>query len=154
MHRNRLPVGKLSPHLVPPRPFSSVCTDIFAHAQARDHQGEWKDKIVLISCRHTGFIVGWPTREEGLTAETVAREYADHILANFDVPTEITSDNRPQYAATIWRTLHHLAGTRCAYAQAYQPQSNSKAESAGKALDDIIRRISLYSKLPWLEVLP
>ena len=94
------------------------------------------------------------TRKEGLTAEAVAREYADRILANFDVPIEITSDNGPQYAATIWRTLHHLAGTRVAYGQAYKPQSNGKAESAGKALDDIIRKLSLDSKLPWLEVLP
>ena len=140
--------------MVPPRPFSSVCTDIFAHAKAKDHRGEWKDKIVLVSCRHTGFIVGWPTREEGLTAEAVAREYADRILANFDVPIEITSDNGPQYAATIWRTLHHLADTRCAYGQAYRPQSNGKEESAKKALDDVIRRISLDSKLPWLGVLP
>ena len=46
--------------------------DIFAHAKAKDHGGEWKDKVVLISCGHTGFIVGWSTREEGLTAETVA----------------------------------------------------------------------------------
>ena len=137
-HRNRLPEGKLSPHPVPPQPFSSVCTDIFAHSKAKVYRGEWKDKIVLISCRHTGFIVGWPTLEEGLTAETVAREYADRILANFDVPTEITSDNGLQYAATIWRTLHHLASTRFAYRQDYRPQSNGKAELAGTALDDII----------------
>ena len=121
-HRNRLPEGKLSPHPVPPRPFASVCTDLFAHAEAKDHRGDLKDKIVLVSCRHTGFIVGWAAREEGLTAEAVAREYADRILANFDVPIEITSDNGPQYAVTIWRTLHHLAGTRVAYGQAYRPQ--------------------------------
>ena len=92
--------------------------------------------------------MGWAAREEGLTAEAVAREYADRILASFDVPIEITSDNGLQYAATIWRTLHHLAGTRCACGQAYRPQSNGKAESAGTALDDIIH------KLLWLEVLP
>ena len=153
-HRNWLPEGKFSPHPVPPRKFSSVRTDIFAHAKVKDHRGEWKDKIFLISCQHTGFIVGWPTREEGLTAEAVAPEYADRILANFDVPIKITSDNGPKYAATIWKTLHHLAGTRCAYGQAYWPQSNGKAESAGKALDDIISKVSLESKLPWVEVLP
>ena len=71
-HRNRLAEGKLSPHPVPPRPFSSVCTDIFTHGKAKDYRGESKDKTVLISCRHTGFIVGWPTREEGLWAKTVA----------------------------------------------------------------------------------
>ena len=43
---------------------------------------------------------------------------------------------------------------RCAYGEAYRPQLNGKAESAGEALDDIIRRISLSSKLLWLEVLP
>ena len=63
-----------------------MCTDIFAHAKAKDHRGDVKDKIVLVTCRHTGFIVGWAAREEGLTAEAVAREYADRILANFDVP--------------------------------------------------------------------
>ena len=40
------------------------------------------------------------------------------------------------------------------YGQAYRPQSNGKAESAVKSLDDIIRKTSLDSNLPGLEVLP
>ena len=55
-HRNRLPEGKLSPHPVPPRPFASVGTDIFAHVKAKDHRGDLKDKIVLVTCRHTSAI--------------------------------------------------------------------------------------------------
>ena len=76
------------------------------------------------------------------------------MLAIFDTPVEITSDNGPQYAATVWQTLHHLNGTRTAYGQAYRAQSNGKAESAGKTLDNIIRKVSLETGLPWLEVLP
>ena len=41
-----------------------------------------------------------------------------------------------------------------AYGQAYRAQSNGKAESAGKTLDNIIRKVSLETGLPWLEVLP
>ena len=153
-HRNWLPEGKLTPHPVPPRPFSSMCTDIFADSKAKDFQGDHKDKIILVTCRHSGFIVGWAAHEKGLTSETVAREYADRILLLLGVPTEITSDNGPQYAATIWRTLHHLPGTRAAYGEAYRPQSNVKAEWAGKSLDDMFWKISLDFKLPWLEVIP
>ena len=72
---------------------------------------------MLVTCGHSdsGLIVGRPAQEKGLTAESVARDYADCILSMFDVPVEITSDNGPQYAATIWWKKHHLNGTRTTF---------------------------------------
>ena len=71
-HPNNLPQGKLTPHPVPPRPFTSVATDIFAHTKSKDHRGDFKNKIVLVTCRHSGFLIGWSALEKGLTAETLA----------------------------------------------------------------------------------
>ena len=94
--RNQLPEGTLTPQPVPPWPFLSVCTDIFSHAKARDHQGDWKDYIVLISCRHSSFILGWPAHKKGLTKQAVSCEYADCMLSIFDITIETNSNNGPQ----------------------------------------------------------
>ena len=92
-HPNHLPQGKLTPHPVPPRPFASVATHIFAHTKSKDHRVDLKNKIGLVTCRHSGFLIGWSALEKRLTAETLARDYADRILSIFDTPVETTSDN-------------------------------------------------------------
>ena len=100
-HPNHLPQGKLTPHPVPPRPFTSVATDMFAHTKSKDHRGDFKNKTVVVTCHHSGFLIGWSALERGLTGETLARDYADRVVAIFDRPVEITSANGPQYAAKV-----------------------------------------------------
>ena len=78
----------------------------------------------------------------------------DRVLESFDTPIKNTSDNGLQYAATVWQTLHHPNGTRTAYGQAYRARSIGNAESSGKTLESIFRKVSLKNGLPWLEVLP
>ena len=89
---------------------------------------------------------------KGLTADKVAREWADRHMVDFGVPDVITSDNGPQYASCIWRKLHSLQGTRLAYGHAYRAQTNGHAEVTGKRLDDAIRKMSTELKKPWTEV--
>ena len=47
-----------------------------------------------------------------------------------------------------------MQGTQVAYGQAHRPQSNGRAETAGKALDNVIRKVAAAEKICWLEILP
>ena len=150
---NWTPPGAMESFPVPDRPMASICSDIFSHQPAKRWDGVTVDKFVLFSCRHSGYLTGFTASGSGLTADRVAREWADRHLVDFGVPDVITSDNGPQYASCIWRTLHSLQGTRVAYGHAYRAQTNGHAEVTGKRLDDAIRKISTDLKRPWTDVI-
>ena len=149
---NWTPPGVMESFPVPERPMASICSDIFSHQPAKKWDGSQVDKFVLFSCRHSGYLTGFVANGKGLTADRMAREWADRHLVDFGVPDVITSDNGPQYASCIWRTLHALQGTRLAYGHAYRAQTNGHAEVTGKRLDDAIRKMSAELKRPWTEV--
>ena len=117
---NWTPPGAMESFPVPERPMASISSDIFSHQPAKKWDGTWVDKFVLFSCRHSGYLTGFVASGKGLTADKMAREWADRHMVDFGVPDVITSDNGPQYASCIWRTLHSLQGTRLAYGHAYR----------------------------------
>ena len=73
-----------------------------------------------------------PTFVEGIDGEMAAKVMVERWWQPFRVPSVVTSDQGPQFAATFWRTLCGLLGVRTAFAQAYHPQTNGRAEVVGK----------------------
>ena len=98
-------------------------------------------------------MTGFAATVTGLTADKVAREWADRHVVNFGVPDVITSNNGPQYASCIWRTLQSLQRTRVAFGHAYRAQTNAHAGMTGKRLDDAVQKLSAELKKPWTEVI-
>ena len=94
-------------------------------------------------------------RRKGLTAQAVAKQMFHRAWSLFGVPSVITSDQGPQFAAAWWRTLCGCLGIRQAFAQAYHSQANGRAEAAGRELKRKLRYLLDEAPgLSWVEALP
>ena len=70
------------------------------------------------------------------------------------LPSEILSDNDTRLASSFFQTLCALSGVEQKTATAYHPESNSRAETAVKAVVNICRRTLLELGRDWLDNFP
>ena len=142
------------PVVIPPVLMDSVAIDIFSMPPAT-FEGTNFDCFVACVDRLSGWIVAFPATRRGLTANFVAKQMFHRAWSLFGVPTKITSDQGPQFAAAWWQTLCGCLGIRQAFAQAYHHQANGRAEAAGRELQRKLR--FLHESCPtmsWVEALP
>ena len=118
---------------IPPKLMDSVAVDIFA-MPASTFEGTIYDCFVACVDRLSGWIITIPMTRKGLTAQAVAKQMFHRAWSLFGVPSVITSDQGPQFAAAWWRTLCGCLGIRQAFAQAYHSRANGRAEAAGREL--------------------
>jgi hypothetical protein len=119
-------------------------------------EGKPYDTMQLCVDRLSGWIVAVPMNsKEGLTADKVAKVmYRQWEL--FGLPSTVTSDRGPLFAALWWQTTCAAHGVRTAYAQAYHHNANGRAEVAGQ---QVIRKLSKLITDPqepglsWVELL-
>ncbi len=65
--------------------------------------------------RNSGWMVETPQQRKGLTAKKVAIDMFRNWWEPFGIPSIITSDRGPQFAAAWWNTLCAQGGVRRAY---------------------------------------
>ena len=70
------------------------------------------------------------------------------------IPAIITSDQGVQFTSQFFRTICARLGIRQAFAQAYRPQANGRAEVAGKSLITTLRKLQADHEINWVESLP
>ena len=91
-----------------------------------------------------------PTEKLGLTAEKCAHLLLDGGWENFGIPTTITSDRGPQFAGQWFQTMCDRLGVHQAFSQAYRPQANGRAESAGQQLQRQLRKLNAEKGINWV----
>ena len=138
---------------IPAKVFTSVCIDIFSMPE-EFWQGVRYDCIIVCVDRLSGWIIAKPTQKMGLTAEKAAHLMLDDGWNIYGVPQIVTSDQGPQFAGAWWKTMCKRLGIRQAFSQAHRPQSNGRAEMAGKQLITILRKLNAEQKINWVEALP
>ena len=124
---------------------ASVCVDLFSMPEVI-----WRGvlsncmMVCMMVCvdRLSGWMVVTPHEQKGLTAEVAARAMVERWWQTFGILSVVTSDQGPQFAGAFWRTLCAQLGVQSAYAQAYHPQANRRAEVAGKTFKTWLRKIS------------
>ena len=99
-------------------------------------------------------MVATPQQRKGLTAKKVAIDMFRNWWEPFGIPSIITSDRGPQFAAAWWNTLCAQVGVRRAYAQAYHHLANGRAEVAGRELKKILGKMTEEEAANWVEMLP
>ena len=62
------------------------------------------------------------------TADSCAHALLSHHIAQFGVPSDITSDRGPQFTSALWTSLSRLLGAQLHRTTAYHPQSNGIVE--------------------------
>ena len=148
----------MGPQPMADRPFQSIASDTFKLGTIEDSVEGKVDGVLLTTCRLTGHISAFPILEKGLTAEKAGTIISRRAMwGSFGSPKVIFSDNGPQYAARVAKTMCAQLGITQMRGQAYRSQSNGKAESSGKVLMDELRSILCSLKrsgLSWAGVLP
>jgi hypothetical protein len=133
----------------------SVAIDLFSLPPAT-YGGEVYDILALAVDRHTGWMIGIPTRIKGLTAQKLGKMFVNHEGWDMcDVPYEVSSDQGGQFAGEWWRTLCSQLGVKQAFSQAYHHQANGMAENAGKRLQHMLRKLHSEEEeeVTWMELL-
>ena len=119
-------------------------------------EATWKGvlSICMMVCvdRLSGWMVVTPHEQKGLTAEAVARAMVEQWWQPFGIPSVVTFGQSPQVAGAFWRTLCAQLGVQSAFAQAYHPQANGRAEVAGKTFKTWSRKISGGEKVCWVDI--
>ena len=132
---------------------SSVALDVFDMPPST-WLGNTYDCVLLCVDRASGWIVARPTTKIGLTGERAAHLLLDTSWGEMAIPSLITSDQGPQFVSQWWRTMCSRLGIRQAYSQARRPQANGRAETAGKTLRSILRKLNADTPINWVEALP
>ena len=145
--------GKIDMTPIPPKVMTSVSMDLFS-PPLTTWQGIQYDALVICVDRHSGWIIAIPTQKHGLTAEKLGHLAFENGWNIFGVPSIITSDQGPQFAGAWWRTICSRLGIRNAFSQAHKPQSNGRAEVAGRQFYNILRKIHTDMHVNWVEALP
>jgi cleavage and polyadenylation specificity factor subunit 1 len=87
-----------------------------------------------------------------ITAETVATTFVERWVANFGVPSTITTDRGTQFESSLLRSLTNLLGVRRIRTTAYHPSANGMVERFHRQL-----KASLMAQADpnrWVENLP
>jgi transposase InsO family protein len=132
---------------------SSVCLDVFSMTEV-EWQGATVDCILVCVDRATGWIIARPTKYAGLTGERAAHLMLDTAWGEIGVPAVVTSDQGAQFVSSWWKAMCARLGIRQAFSQAHRPQANGRAETAGKTIRGVLRKLHTEFSLNWAEALP
>ena len=118
----------LKPHEIPTRPWQKVGTDLFCHDK--------KDYLVIVD-----YMSGYP---ELLQLRTVSSNAVissmKSVFARFGVPDVVMSDNGPQYSSSEFADFAKDWEFKHITSSPHYPQSNGMAESAVKAMKNIVKK--------------
>ena len=149
--------GHLRPHPIPERLFNRVTSDFFHLGELDDEECHWTNKkvngVLLIQCRHSGYIQVLPCNVESKTGKAAAKWCAQTWMGGWDVPSEVVTDSGKEYTSEWWKELcarlgiHHL---RCEI----HSHRALPGERAGRSIINMLRKeLASEKDFHWLEVL-
>ena len=116
--------------------------------------GVMYDSVFVIVDRLTGYVMGIPCRDEGLTAEKAAGLFLDRCVHFVGLPHEIMSDNNKLILKSFFQTLCRMSGIEQHKGVVKRPQSNGRAEAAVSAVAKSLRRFLDQRSKKWVHSLP
>ena len=145
--------GPIESTPIPPAPMLHVAIDLFNMPNVL-YEGVEFDMMAICVDRHSGWIVGVPCMNKGLTGAGLAKTMLKNHWRPFGVPSVISSDQGSHFISSWWRNMCALMGIRQAYSQAYHHQANGRVERAGQQVMEILRKLYAEEKVNWVEALP
>ena len=108
-------------------------------------------QMYLLTCvdRFTRWPVAIPIPD--ITAETIARAFITHWIAQFGVPSSVTTDRGRQFESSLYRALTNLLGCKSIRTASYHPASNGLVERFHRQFN---ASLSAHSSQRWTETLP
>ena len=106
----------------PAWPFQQICLDYF---ELRGH------RYLVVTDRYSGWISIYHFKHAATAAKLVATLW--HLVTNYGIPEEISSDGGPQFESSDFKTFLTLTAAHHRLSSVAYPQSNGRAELAVKA---------------------
>ena len=93
----------LKPHPILERLFNKVTSDVFYSGELDDEECHWTNKkvngVLLIQCRHSGYIQVLPCNIESMSGKAAANRCAQTWMGGWDVPSEVITDSGKEYTS-------------------------------------------------------
>ncbi|GKE17428.1 ty3-gypsy retrotransposon protein, partial [Tanacetum coccineum] len=86
-------------------------------------------------------------------ASNVVEVFLDIVVKHHGIPKTIISDRDPIFVSSFWKQLFHFSGTQLSHSTAYHPQTDGQTEVVNRCLEQYLRAMALYGRLP-LTVVP
>ena len=134
---------------IPEFPLASLAMD-FEKLDECEIEDEVYDTAFVIVDRLTGYEMGIPSRDEGLTAEKAAALFLDRCVHFVGLPHETMSHNDKIISKTVFETL---CGMRSIERHKGVAQSNGRAEAAVKAIVNSLQRFLDQRSKQWVRTL-
>jgi transposase InsO family protein len=91
---------------------------------------------------------------DGLTALGVANIYFHDIFPLHGIPKKIISDQGPQFASRIMRSILKRLGVDAGLTTAYHPQANGQTERKNQEIEQYLRMFIDTRQDDWTETIP
>ena len=134
-------------------PFASLAID-FVKLDECQIDRELYDTVFVIVDRLTGYVLGIPCGDEGLTAEKAAALFLDRCVHFVGLPHEIMSDIDKIISKTFFEALCGMSGIEQHKGVVKRPQSNGRAGAAVKSIVNGLRRLVDQRSGQWVRTLP
>ena len=113
-----------------------------------------KQKFFILTA--TEYYTKWAEAEAfaEIKASTVVKFIKTNIIARFDIPKAIVTDNRPQFIFQELQGMCDRYGIQLHHSSPYYPQGNGQAKATNKTLIKILKKTCESHKFSdWLEKL-
>ena len=96
--------------------------------------------LMVIVCRHTGYVLAIPCQEKGSDSKNAASLFFDRCVHMFGLPKEFICDNVSIINSELLKDLFAMSGVEQHSLVAYRPQSNGRAERAVQSIVNSLRQ--------------
>ena len=131
----------------------SVALDVFLLHLVLSREKSF-DIVAVCVDRHSGWIVGVPCLNKGLTGAFVVQKMPKWQWRPFGAPSVIKSDQASLLVGSWFESLCVGMGIWKAFSQTYHHQANGRAERAGQSLMKLLRKIFEEKRISWVDELP
>ena len=138
------PIGNFE---VPERRFSHLNVDIVTLPSSNGYT-----HLLTVVDRFTRWPAAFPIKD--MSAETVIDAFAQGWIANYGVPTAVTTDRGSQFMSSLWTQMLTQWGVKALATTAYHPQANGLVERLHRRLKEALLALCPDSPELWYWKLP
>ena len=113
----------LHPHSIPEGPWQEVSADLIGPLP----ESKGFNAVLAVIDQFSKMIRLIPMTTE-LTAGGLAELYRDHVWKDHGIPRKMTSDQGPQFAASLMKSLFKMLGIEQNLSTAYHPQMDGQVK--------------------------